>query len=522
MKNRSSEVDRFIHQIVSPLTSLQSAVDLLAHHYSNTGDQRLTNLIGALQRSAERLRQFSQQVTKHAQLDQDAIVVRIPVEKTHQPESPLSPLANPQQMRFGTGLAVLVGDGALDAVAQALNSAGLQVERVATCAAGIDAARLRRPRLLVFSSRLTDSDPVMCAQIVRTDPETSDVVVAIAGSDLAQATGVPTLHLNQPLPEQLMRLLDDARQRNHGIPRILLVDDEPDICAILGHQLTIAGFVVVTAQDGATALRIAAEQHVDLIILDRMLPDGDGLHVLRALRASAATQMIPVILLSAVSALDEKVRSLQLGADDYVVKPCSAAELAARIRSILRRSEREGNANPISRLPGNVVIEQVIRERIASAQPFAVGYIDLDNFKGYNDHYGFFKGDAVILHTARLLAGVVRDVGKAGDFFGHIGGDDFVLVTTLEQARRIGQMMIERFDATIPFFYSAEDRERGYLFGFDRQGCPCRHPLLSLSIAVVPVDTHQYQHPYEIASRAAIVKRQSKAVAGSSLLIDSH
>ncbi|MCX7861332.1 MAG: diguanylate cyclase, partial [Chloroflexus sp.] len=141
-------------------------------------------------------------------------------------------------------------------------------------------------------------------------------------------------------------------------------------------------------------------------------------------------------------------------------------------------------------------------------------------FKGYNDHYGFFKGDAVIAYTARLLADIVHWDGEADDVLGHLGGDDFVFVTTLERARRIGQIMIERFDATIPYFYSAEDRERGYIFGYDRQGHPCRYPLLSISIAVVPVAPSQYQQPYEIAQRAAMVKRQSKTVTGSCLLVD--
>lgn len=300
----------------------------------------------------------------------------------------------------------------------------------------------------------------------------------------------------------------------------MLVDDEVDLLQILSHQLSEAGFVVVTASDGTTALKLATTQHIDLIVLDRMLPDGDGLQVLQALRAASATRLTPVILLSAVSVLDEKVRSLQLGADDYVVKPCSAAELAARIRSILRRSERESSVNPISRLPGNVIIEQVILDQLAKQQSFAVSYIDLNNFKGYNDHYGFFKGDAVILHTARLLTEIVRWQGDGSDFLGHLGGDDFVLVTTLERAQRIGQLLIERFDATIPYFYSAEDRARGYISGRDRQGHPCRYPLLSISIAVVPVVPSRYRQPYEIALRAAEVKRQLKTVTGSGLMID--
>ncbi len=518
MSRSSPAVEKFIHQFASPLTALQSAVELLAHHYGQNDDQRLVDLIAALQRSTERLRQFGQQLAKHVDVEDYAIVVRVPIEVAQGSAHSSSP--SPVMKTTSIDRAVLVGGGILDELTNVLLAAGWEVERVETGAHGLDRSRQRRPRLLVIANDVRDIEPVMCGQIARTDPEMRDIVVALVGYDIPPVRGIPLIDVQQPLLDQLQRLLA-THHGERGLPRILLVDDEADICMILGQQLTNAGFVVVTAPDGATALRVITEQFFDLIILDRLLPDGDGLQVLQSLRATPKTRLIPVILLSEVSALDEKVRSLKLGADDYVVKPCSAAELTARIRSILRRSERESSLNPISRLPGNVVIEQVIRERLAQKQPFAVGYVDLDNFKGYNDHYGFFKGDAIILHTARLLADVVHWQGGGEDFLGHLGGDDFVLVTTLERLQRIGQAVIERFDATIPYFYSAEDRERGYILGHDRQGHPCRYPLLSLSIAVVPVAPAQYQQPYEIAMRAATLKRQSKQINGSCLLIDS-
>ncbi|MCS6889583.1 MAG: response regulator, partial [Chloroflexus sp.] len=480
-------------------------------------DQRLRNLIATLQRSTTRLRQFSQLLTSRVQVEDDMIVARIPIE-TYQRVTPAQPVAA-QSGFIGSGRAVLVGGAMLDDLANALAGTGWEIQRVPTGADGLDMVRRLRPRLMVIAGEALDIEPLMCGQIARADPETRGVAVAIASRQPLSTGSLPVLDLNQPLLEQIQRLLT-THHREREVPRILLVDDEADIRVILGQQLTDAGFVVVTAPDGATALQLATSQHFDLIVLDRLLPDGDGLQVLRILRAQRGTRLTPVMLLSAVSALDEKVRSLQLGADDYVVKPCSAAELAARIRSILRRSERDSSVNPLSRLPGNVVIEQVVHERLASGQRFAVAYIDLDHFKGYNDHYGFFKGDAVIAYTARLLADIVHWDGEADDVLGHLGGDDFVFVTTLERARRIGQIMIERFDATIPYFYSAEDRERGYIFGYDRQGHPCRYPLLSISIAVVPVAPSQYQQPYEIAQRAAIVKRQSKTVTGSCLMVD--
>lgn len=522
MNKLSPEIERFIHQLVSPLTTVQSAVDLLAHHYGNSQDQRLNNLIAALQRATTRLRQFAQNLNGRVQQEGEEIVIRLPLTLYRQADVTVTMAANLPTAALGTGQAVLVGEAVLDELAGVLQTVGWQVERVRSFVTALDMARYRRPRLLVFADAEADVDPVECAQIVRTDPETCDVVVALAGHghpsrDIA---GIPWLDLQQPVLEQMYRLLHTHVRTEHGLPRILLVDDEPDIRFILGQQLISNGFVVVTAPDVRTALQLIREQYFDLIILDRLLPDGDGLQVLQTVRADSTGRMIPVILLSAVSALDERVRSLQQGADDYVVKPCSVTELAARIRAILQRSERDRSVNPISHLPGNAVIEQVIRERLMKQEPFAVSYIDLNNFKGYNDYYGFFKGDAVILHTARVLTKAVHWYGAPDDFLGHIGGDDFVLVTTLERAQQIGQAVIEQFDATIPYFYSAEDRAQGYIMGHDRQGQPCRFPLLSLSIAIVPVSPVRYQKPYEIAMRAVAIKRQLKLGNGSCVIVD--
>jgi Response regulators consisting of a CheY-like receiver domain and a winged-helix DNA-binding domain len=523
MNKLSPEVERFIHQLVSPLTTVQSAVDLLAHHYGNSQDQRLNNLIAALQRATTRLRQFAQNLNGRVQQEGEEIVIRLPLTLYRQADVTVTMAANLPTAALGTGQAVLVGEAVLDELAGVLQTVGWQVERVRSFVTALIWPGYRRPRLLVFADAEADVDPGrVCSNCthrsgnVRCCGSAGPVMV----TRHATLQAFPWLDLQQPVLEQMYRLLHTHVRTEHGLPRILLVDDEPDIRFILGQQLISNGFVVVTAPDVRTALQLIREQYFDLIILDRLLPDGDGLQVLQTVRADSTGRMIPVILLSAVSALDERVRSLQQGADDYVVKPCSVTELAARIRAILQRSERDRSVNPISHIPGNAVIEQVIRERLMKQEPFAVSYIDLNNFKGYNDYYGFFKGDAVILHTARVLTKAVHWYGAPDDFLGHIGGDDFVLVTTLERAQQIGQAVIEQFDATIPYFYSAEDRAQGYIMGHDRQGQPCRFPLLSLSIAIVPVSPVRYQKPYEIAMRAVAIKRQLKLGNGSCVIVD--
>ncbi|KPV52998.1 hypothetical protein SE17_12190, partial [Kouleothrix aurantiaca] len=242
--------------------------------------------------------------------------------------------------------------------------------------------------------------------------------------------------------------------------------------------------------------------------------------VLGALRARNATATTPILLLSARDSAPEKVRGLQLGADDYVTKPFSPAALQARVRATLRRFEREAGANPSTRLPGNTAIERTLRRRIELGIPFAVCYADIDNFKAYNDTYSFLKGDAVIHQTANVLLEAVTQQGNYDDFVGHIGGDDFVVITTPERAPAVASYAIHAFDLLSPLFYDAATRARGYIDAKDRQGRPMRFPFVSLSIGIVSTDRYPIQHVAEVAQRSVEPKKRAKEHEGSTFIFE--
>jgi DNA-binding response OmpR family regulator len=303
-------------------------------------------------------------------------------------------------------------------------------------------------------------------------------------------------------------------------PSVLVVDDELDLCRILETMLREDGYRATCVGSGAAALALAQKQSFDLIILDLLLPDLDGFAVLGALRARPATALTPIILLSARDSAPEKVRGLQLGADDYVTKPFSAAELLARVRAALRRRELEGGANPSTRLPGNVAIERAIRRRIENNLPFAVCYTDLDNFKAYNDTYSFLKGDAVIQQTAHVLLTAVEQLGNLDDFVGHIGGDDFIVITTPDRAERICARAIADIDALSPLLYDPETRRRGYIDAVDRHGRRARYPFVSISFGIVSSAVRPIVHVAEVAQRSVEPKKRAKAIPGSVYVIE--
>jgi PleD family two-component response regulator len=280
--------------------------------------------------------------------------------------------------------------------------------------------------------------------------------------------------------------------------KILLVDDDPLIRRIVTKTLTANGYQVLEASSGAEGLALARSQPPDLILLDLMMPGMDGFEVCAALRQDSLTVNVPVLMLTALDQTDAKVRGLQTGADDYITKPFNLDELITRIEAHLRRSERDLSANPLTILPGNIAIEQTIRQRLIAGQPLAVLYLDLSNFKEYNDEYGWLQGDEIIKMLAQQITEAVRAQGNPEDFIGHIGGDDFIVISTPPRAEAIAQIVIARFDAEIPLFYPEDVRARGYFETIDRRGKPFRAPIVTLSIAIVTNDQVTLFHPGQV------------------------
>lgn len=302
--------------------------------------------------------------------------------------------------------------------------------------------------------------------------------------------------------------------------RILVIDDDPVIRRVVCKSLADAGYEARSAATGSEGLMLAHANPPDLVLVDVMMPEMDGYQVCAQLRRDPLTVHLPVIMLTALDQTESVIKGLRAGADDYLTKPFDITELITRIEAHLRRSERDINVNPLTGLAGNPVIEQVISERLASRVPLAVMYIDLTNFKPYNDEYGWLKGDQVIGMLAHHILGALRDAGNKTDFVGHVGGDDFIVVTTPDRAEKLAKEVIARFDAAIPHYYTEHDRERGYIHVLDRRGKPYRAPLVTVAVAIVTNKTRPFTHLGQIAAAAAEVKKYVKSLPGSRYAFD--
>jgi PleD family two-component response regulator len=296
---------------------------------------------------------------------------------------------------------------------------------------------------------------------------------------------------------------------------ILVVDDEPHIAQILKFTLEKAGYHVFTAENGQDALEKIEELHPNLVILDVMMPIMDGYEVCRIMREDFKMNQIPVIMLSAKGELPEKVKGLEGGANDYLIKPYSNDELLLRVRNVLEWNTKQKEANPLTGFPGNTAIERELKTRINRKEPYAFLYVDIDNFKGFNDYYGYQKGDEIISFLASIITLAVEKLGVKEDFVGHIGGDDFVFITDSTRAEFMAKYIIDEFDKSALFLLSEDDVRRGFFEVRNRQGEIARVSLMSITIALVVSTDNKINHFAEINDIASDLKKYGKKMKGS-------
>jgi diguanylate cyclase (GGDEF)-like protein len=302
--------------------------------------------------------------------------------------------------------------------------------------------------------------------------------------------------------------------------QILIIDDDPDIVRFVETSLTMDGYVVRSASDALAGIESALSDPPELVLLDLMMPGTDGFEVLRRLKTSPASANVAVVLLTGKANVRDLVKGLDGGADDYITKPFDIEELRARVGSVLRRSKAMRDLSPLTGLPGNFRISEELERMVAGGGPAAVVHADLDNFKAFNDHYGFMRGDNVIKFTANTLVEAAIEVGDPSCFVGHVGGDDFIMVMDPATSEQFCKAVAERFDDGILDFYDTHDAMRGYVEVIDRRGERHAFPIVSISIGVATNSRRTFTSEWEASAIAAEMKEHAKSEAGSSFRID--
>ncbi len=302
--------------------------------------------------------------------------------------------------------------------------------------------------------------------------------------------------------------------------KILVVDDEPFLREMLKDILNIEGYQVISAADGKEGLDKIFSEKPDIVLLDCSMPEMDGYEVLERLRKDPQYINLPVIMLTAMSGEKEEIKGFSLGLDDYITKPFKAAVLLARIRTILERKKLSMDTNPLTGLAGNNAIKHEAEKRISLGEKFALLYIDISNFKSFNDKYGFERGDEVIKFTAECITSVVKEEQGKDDFIGHIGGDDFVIITSPDKSEMLAQKFIIKFDEGVVNFYDDEDKKNGYIMSVDRQFHENKFAFMTVSVAMISTEISNLTHFADISKRSAELKSVAKRNEKSSFVIE--
>jgi diguanylate cyclase (GGDEF)-like protein len=211
-------------------------------------------------------------------------------------------------------------------------------------------------------------------------------------------------------------------------------------------------------------------------------------------------------------------QSLDIKRNDEIGDLAKAFAIMADRLAVLE--EMSIDASPLTRLPGGIAIDKMLQKKLDAGEILAFCMIDLDNFKAFNDRYGYAMGNIVIKATAGIIAETVKKNGNSDDFVGHIGGDDFVIITTVDHFSGICKEIIREFDRRIIEFYDLEDIERGYIESRSRQGDIMNFPVMTISIAVVSNEGDKKLTHLEFGEVAAELKKHAKLKAGSVLLTD--
>jgi len=262
---------------------------------------------------------------------------------------------------------------------------------------------------------------------------------------------------------------------------VLIVPADDTTLELLRAYFASANYTILTARTKAEALHLARQALPQAMIVDLDVPDVDVAALCQEVRLSPRTQHIHITLLTPHARHDDRLLALSSGADEFLPKPVDAEELGLRLRNALRRAEFQNLVDPVTGLPGSRLVEEQLRALLRKKESWALVRANLRGFKAFTTAYGFLAGEEVLRFAAQTFKHVVDETGAPDDFLGHAGGDNFVVITSLDRGAAIRQALIDRVNTGVLAHYSFRERERGYLILKNADGVETQAPLITLN-----------------------------------------
>ena len=241
--------------------------------------------------------------------------------------------------------------------------------------------------------------------------------------------------------------------------KILVVEDDLDVAEMLNAYFRVQGYEVFTVNWGEDGVRACQTINPDLVVLDIRLPDIDGYEVARRLRVDRRTQDVPIIFLTEKRDREDRLHGLEIGADDYITKPFDVQELRLRVRNALRRVSQGSLTNPVSGLPDGALVDERLSEVIKKGG-VSLLLVSITNLDVFRDAYGFVASDDVMRAISLMIHNVIREVGTADDFVGHLTPTDFVMLIIPDNLPALQERVRTRLEQSLDYFYPIKDRDQ--------------------------------------------------------------
>ena len=309
------------------------------------------------------------------------------------------------------------------------------------------------------------------------------------------------------------------RKENLMVQDIYIIDNTESVLNLLkqvfknevGYQ-----FISVKTEE----LNYALKNIPDMIIIDEDTIDTDIVELCKNIRENEDNSITPIVVISSDWEKEHRIKILEQSVEYFIIKPIDQQYLFFTIRNMLRLLKSNRRISPLTGLPGNVQIQAEMKKRLLNKESFAMFYFDLDNFKAYNDTYGFSNVDEIIKFTARTIVENIHRISQEDSFVGHIGGDDFVAIISEANYEQVCQDIIADFDKYVISYYNNNDVQKGYIEVANRRGIIEQFPLTSISIGVVEITPGRFKNTLEIGEVGAQVKHQAKSIMGSTYVIN--
>lgn len=258
---------------------------------------------------------------------------------------------------------------------------------------------------------------------------------------------------------------------------------------------------------------------LDLIFIAGNDNFSSQLSLTKKIKKHSILSLVPLVLYHPAPDRKTTMASLSAGADEFLLGRWDRQIVSARLKMILKRSYRDLGMNPTTRLPGMALIQSELEKRMRKGERFAICHADLDDFKAYNDYYGYFYGDKLICLTSEIVRDIVYSSTRNG-FVGHIGGDDFVFLIPSNQVDQICRSIITAFDKIIKTRYKDEDLKKGFIETRNRRGKMERFAIMTLSISVIINKEKMFSHVGELSHMLVDLKKYTKSLPGSNYVVE--